>query len=79
MTQEWRAQARCHGEDLTLFFPTSSGGSSFGDDAKRVCSVCPVRLECLEWAMARPAEFGIWGGLTEAERRTLRAQRRAAA
>ena len=48
----------------------------FTRDAKRVCSGCSVRAECLEFALANDERFGIWGGLSERERRRLRLQQR---
>ena len=51
------------------FFPEKGGSTR---DAKRVCSGCTVRAECLEYALANDERFGIWGGLSERERRRLR-------
>ena len=64
----WRDDAVCVGVDPDLFFP--AGGAS--REAKAVCRTCPVRVECLEHAMRVPEKFGIWGGLSEKERRRLR-------
>jgi WhiB family redox-sensing transcriptional regulator len=63
--------AKCAGE--VDFFPAR--GESVRD-AKAVCSVCPVRTECLEFALRHKVAHGVWGGLSERERRTLRRDRR---
>jgi WhiB family transcriptional regulator, redox-sensing transcriptional regulator len=67
--QEWTLLGRCAQVDPELFFP-EKGGS--GQEAKRICRDCPVRQQCLEDAMDRNEPFGIWGGLSERERRALR-------
>ena len=73
--QPWRAEAACRNLDLEMFFPTSDEETG---QAKAVCETCPVREACLEYALATHQEDGVWGGLTEAERRRLRRRRRAA-
>lgn len=74
---DWRDRALCAETDPEAFFP-EKGGSTRA--AKRVCASCPVRAECLEFALDGEERFGIWGGLSERERRQLyRAHRRAAA
>lgn len=72
----WHAQAKCRGMPARLFFPGpgESGNGSLSDPAKQVCESCPVRLECLEAGMGE--NFGTWGGLSEKQRRRLRASRR---
>jgi WhiB family transcriptional regulator, redox-sensing transcriptional regulator len=62
----WQDAANCLGVDPDLFFP---------ERAKEVCKGCVVRGECLEYALANGEKFGIWGGLSERERRRLRRQR----
>jgi Transcription factor WhiB len=64
----WRQQAACHGTDLNLFYPER--GQSAGP-ARQVCAMCPVRQPCLEYALSNRITSGIWGGLTERERRPL--------
>ena len=64
----WRQQATCHGTDLNLFYPER--GQSAGP-ARQVCAKCPVRQPCLEYALSNRITSGIWGGLTERERRPL--------
>lgn len=70
----WTDRAACRYEDPELFFPISmtGPGRAQAEEAKAVCARCPVRRECLEYALATHQEAGIWGGLTEDELRTLR-------
>lgn len=74
---DWRTSSACRDEDPELFFPIGTTGPAVEqmDAAKRICNVCPVREECLEFALATNQDAGIWGGLNEDERRTLRRQR----
>lgn len=67
---EWMAQAACLNADTEVFFP-DKGESP--DEAKRICAHCPVVQECLDWALALPADtVGVWGATTVKERRRLR-------
>ena len=68
-TLGWQADALCSQTDPEAFFPEKGGSTR---DAKRVCSSCEVRTECLEYALENDERFGIWGGLSERERRKLR-------
>lgn len=75
----WFDMSNCLGVDPDLFFPERGASTR---EAKEVCRACTVRLDCLEYALVNSEKFGIWGGLSERERRTLRrdrAQRRKAA
>lgn len=65
----WQTDALCAQTDPEAFFPEKGGSTR---DAKKVCSACTVRSECLEYALANDERFGIWGGLSERERRRLR-------
>jgi WhiB family transcriptional regulator, redox-sensing transcriptional regulator len=65
----WQVDALCAQTDPEAFFPEKGGSTR---DAKRVCSACTVRSECLEYALGNDERFGIWGGLSERERRRLR-------
>ena len=65
----WRELAACRGTDLGVFFPER--GESAGP-ARRVCAACPVRQACLDYAISNRIAYGVWGGLTERERRALR-------
>ena len=69
----WRLDALCAETDPEAFFPEKGGSTR---EAKRVCVGCDVRAECLEFALASDERFGIWGGLSERERRRLRLMRR---
>ena len=75
-TQAWRSQALCRGLDPEIFYPASDEEA---DEAKSVCSGCPVRVACLEYALAARERDGIWGGCTERERRRIIRQRRKSA
>ena len=68
----WQRSANCLGVDPDLFFP-ERGGSSY--EAKEVCRSCVVRRDCLQYALDNSEKFGIWGGLSERERRRLRRRR----
>lgn len=76
--ESWILGAACQGEDPELFFPIGTSGPSLlqVEAAKRVCGRCPVRLECLESALESGQDAGVWGGLTELERRDLKGSRR---
>ena len=65
----WRELAACRGTDLNLFFP---GRGESAEPARQVCAACPVRQPCLDYAISNAITYGIWGGLTERERRSLR-------
>jgi WhiB family transcriptional regulator, redox-sensing transcriptional regulator len=67
--QEWQERALCAQTDPEAFFPEKGGSTR---EAKRICAGCEVRAECLEYALANDERFGIWGGLSERERRRLR-------
>jgi len=65
----WQEQALCAQTDPEAFFPEKGGSTR---EAKRVCLSCEVRVECLEYALEQDERFGIWGGLSERERRRLK-------
>jgi WhiB family transcriptional regulator, redox-sensing transcriptional regulator len=65
----WRELAACRGTDLNLFFPVRGESA---EPARQVCAACPVRQPCLDYAVSNAITDGIWGGLTERERRALR-------
>lgn len=71
---EWQDQAACLGCDPELFFPERGGNTP--TEARQVCAGCEVRTECLEFALANNEHYGLWGGLSEKERRKLRRDRR---
>lgn len=65
----WQERALCAQTDPEAFFPEKGGSTR---EAKKVCTSCEVRAECLEYALANDERFGIWGGLSERERRKLK-------
>ena len=67
--QSWHESALCAETDPEAFFPEKGGSTR---EAKKICTGCEVRAECLEFALANDERFGIWGGLSERERRRLR-------
>jgi WhiB family transcriptional regulator, redox-sensing transcriptional regulator len=78
---DWRDVAACAGMDTLIFFPIGETGPALPtvELAKRICSSCPAKEECLEFAIATIQNDGIWGGTTEDERRLIKRARRAAA
>jgi WhiB family redox-sensing transcriptional regulator len=70
--KSWQRQANCMGVDPDLFFPERGASTR---EAKEVCRGCVVREDCLEFALANGEKFGIWGGLSERERRKIRRRR----
>ena len=65
----WQERALCAQTDPEAFFPEKGGSTR---EAKKVCLACDVRGDCLEYALAHDERFGIWGGLSERERRPTR-------
>jgi WhiB family redox-sensing transcriptional regulator len=65
----WQADSLCAQTDPEAFFPEKGGSTR---DAKKICASCDVRAQCLEYALQNDERFGIWGGLSERERRKLR-------
>jgi WhiB family transcriptional regulator, redox-sensing transcriptional regulator len=65
----WQSDALCAQTDPEAFFPEKGGSTR---DAKKICTSCEVRAQCLEYALQNDERFGIWGGLSERERRKLR-------
>jgi WhiB family redox-sensing transcriptional regulator len=68
----WQKYANCMGVDPDLFFPERGASTR---EAKEVCRGCVVRDACLEYALSNGEKFGIWGGMSERERRRIRRQR----
>ncbi|NIJ13789.1 WhiB family redox-sensing transcriptional regulator [Saccharomonospora amisosensis] len=75
---DWRHRAACRDEDPELFFPVSDVGPGAvqTERAKAVCASCPVRARCLEYALENGLDYGIFGGMTERERRELTREHR---
>jgi WhiB family redox-sensing transcriptional regulator len=65
----WQDKALCAQTDPEAFFPEKGGSMR---EAKRICVSCEVKQECLEYALMQDERFGIWGGLSERERRRLK-------
>jgi WhiB family redox-sensing transcriptional regulator len=74
---DWRSRAECRDVEPELFFPEESS-PRWKAAAKRVCTACDVRAECLDWALGMREPFGVWGGLDEDERMIVLARRRPA-
>lgn len=65
---DWQRDAACAGTDAEIFFPDKGESTK---DGKRICGRCIVRADCLEFALDLRERFGVWGGLSERERRRL--------
>lgn len=68
-SDDWETRAECKRTDPEAFFPEKGGSTS---EAKKVCLRCDVQAICLEHALANDIQFGVWGGLSERERRKLK-------
>lgn len=76
---DWRMRASCkEATDPDVFFPIGSTGPALDqiEAAKQICTPCPVRARCLDWALETHQETGVWGGLSEEERKVLLKSRR---
>jgi WhiB family transcriptional regulator, redox-sensing transcriptional regulator len=75
---DWRHESACRDEDPERFFPVGNTGPALAqiEEAKKVCNRCIVKEPCLAWALESGQDAGVWGGLSEDERRALK--RRAA-
>ena len=73
MESAWMARGRCRDESPSLFFPSDGVGVEV---ARRVCQDCPVKVECLEYALTNGIDHGVWGGASERERRRIARRRR---
>ncbi len=71
---DWRHRAACLTEDPELFFPIGNTGPALQqiEEAKAVCHRCEVAAVCLKWALDTGQDAGVWGGLSEDERRSLK-------
>jgi len=76
MSLSWRQSAACRGVDPDIFYPASEEEA---DVAKSVCAQCGARQACLEYALVHRERDGIWGGMTEKDRRRIIRQRRKSA
>lgn len=71
---DWRHRAACRGVDPELFFPIGNTDPAIAqtEEAKQVCRQCTVSESCLTWALESGQDAGVWGGLSEDERRNLK-------
>lgn len=71
---DWRAKAACRDKDPELFFPVGNTGAAYQqiEEAKAVCRTCKVIDACLKCALDTNQDYGVWGGLSEDERRALK-------
>lgn len=74
----WEEQAACRDADPEIFFPPRGGKDArvSARGAKLICARCPVSEECLDFAVEKDIKYGVWGGLSEKERRALRRAKR---
>jgi WhiB family redox-sensing transcriptional regulator len=79
-TYDWHDTAACRATDPELFFPVGTTGKALAQiqRAKAICAQCDVRSACLDYALDTNQDAGIWGGLSEEERRSIRRARRRA-
>lgn len=71
--QTWMAEGMCRHYPPAAFFPSDGVGV---DAARKICAECPVRVDCLEYALAQRIDHGVWGGCSERERRRILKRRR---
>ncbi|AXR73181.1 MULTISPECIES: WhiB family transcriptional regulator [Auritidibacter] len=71
---DWRSKAACLDKDPELFFPVGNTGPALLqiEEAKAICNQCPVMEQCLQWAISTGQDYGVWGGMSEDERRALK-------
>lgn len=74
----WRLKGSCQGSDPRTFYPPPDD-DSLAEEAKAICALCPVLIQCREFALSTREKHGVWGGLTERERRRVLRQRRKSA
>jgi WhiB family redox-sensing transcriptional regulator len=73
MDTDWMARGKCRAMDPAIFFPSDGIGVQA---AQRICAECPVKVACLEYALADRVDHGVWGGTSERERRRIVRHRR---
>jgi WhiB family transcriptional regulator, redox-sensing transcriptional regulator len=76
LSAEWQQHGLCRAEDSTVFFPPTHfehkpEREAREAKAKEICMRCPVRVQCLDWALETREPFGVWGGYSESERRQI--------
>jgi WhiB family redox-sensing transcriptional regulator len=77
LASDWSDHAACHDVDPELFFPVGENiaARTQAEQAKKHCQPCPVREACLQWALETRQDSGVWGGMSEAERRAIHGRR----
>ena len=74
---DWRNHAACLTADLAAFFPiTTTAAGESAEPAVRICRGCPVRMECLDFALTNDERYGVWGGATERDRAQMKGRKR---
>ena len=73
MSTDWMAEGNCRAHPPSVFFPSDGVGVEV---ARRICADCPVRRDCLEYALRNGIDHGVWGGTSERERRRIARRRR---
>lgn len=73
LSRKWMPKAKCRGVNPDFFYPERGASTK---EAKEVCAQCPVERLCLEYGVQKVEKFGIWGGKSERDRRTIRRNRR---
>lgn len=68
---EWQVKGICRNIDPEFFFPEGRAKANQAKIAKRICLDCPILQECRDWALTRGEQFGVWGGLSDNDRRAI--------
>ena len=76
MDNDWMARGNCRAVDPAVFFPSDGVGVEI---ARQICQGCPVKQQCLDYAIYHRIDHGVWGGASERERRRIARRRRVAA
>jgi WhiB family redox-sensing transcriptional regulator len=77
VNEDWREQAACRSTDPDFFFPVGTTGPAIKqiENAKAICRICDVQVDCLSYALNNHEDYGVWGGTSEQERRTIQNNR----
>ena len=65
----WKKRAACRGSGVDVFFPEKRNGQTTARQARAICAGCPVRETCLDYALKHHDHYGVWGGMTDRQRR----------
>lgn len=74
--ERWKLLAACRHDGPTIYFPSPTQCGRIMTEAYKVCSTCPVRTACLEFALANNINYGVWGGVSEKGRKRIKKSRR---